>query len=434
MKADFARTAGRWVTHGRLALTLVLFLVACGSPDPTATPTATQPPTATPTLAPGATATPTPTADPFVAEWEALIAAASAEGHLVVDGRLSAMSELRPVFDLFAEKFGVEVTVAGSDRETANRVLAEQQAGIFGVDSLFNTVTDSNQLMIPGGTIVPLKPLFIHPEILNLDLWLQGRHWWVDPGQEYLFSYAANASNSTFGDMYVNTDLVNADNIKNRDAFTYWDILDPEQPWAGKLASMPPTRGTGRWARTLKVDGLGEEFIRTVMASPAITWQNEDRLIVDGIVAGTYAMTFNTTGSTRRNILALRDRGAPIAILWDLATLDQVGIVTGGGSGTFIQVPRNQPNPNAAKLWLNWLPSREGQTARHELIVADFPAPTLRIDDIPFGNTLESERINPDGEYLFLFGSAEQEAETALGRVFVADLWECVRLTGPEGC
>ena len=121
-----------WTHMGITALAVSAFgllLAGCGGDEPTATPSPTPPP-------PGATSTPTPdAAAAFQAEWDALSAAAQQEGQLIAalggSGR-----PLREMYKVFADKFGIEVVVSrGSGREQASRVLAEQSAGRFEVDT-----------------------------------------------------------------------------------------------------------------------------------------------------------------------------------------------------------------------------------------------------------------------------------------------------------
>ena len=61
----------------------------------------------------------------------------------------------------------------------------------------------------------------------------------------------------------------------------------------------------------------------------------------------------------------------------------------------------NRPNPNAAKLWVNWFLSKEGQTAMHTLAEQD-PNPTLRTDVTDFfGNPLRYPHRVEGADYFF---------------------------------
>ena len=72
----------------------------------------------------------------------------------------------------------------------------------------------------------------------------------------------------------------------------------------------------------------------------------------------------------------------------------------GTGSQNNFMIPSNRPNPNAAKLFVNWLLTLEGQTIMHTLAEQD-PDQSLRTDVTDLGRTLVWERRDPDKEYYF---------------------------------
>ena len=75
---------------------------------------------------------------------------------------------------------------------------------------------------------------------------------------------------------------------------------------------------------------------------------------------------------------------------------------SGGTSANVVHVMKNPANPNAAKLFINWFLSREGQTAVHDL-VAEYSGRTspnsLRLD-VPKDNVDPAEIQKPDREYV----------------------------------
>ncbi len=126
-----------------VALFALLLLPACGGPDPTPTlaePTATPPPAGstpepTPTLG-EPTATPTPAPPTFEEEWEALKAAARAEGKMqLVTGNNSSRGLVPVVRGAFGEQFGIDVTITGgSGSRHAPRIAADRQEGRYELD------------------------------------------------------------------------------------------------------------------------------------------------------------------------------------------------------------------------------------------------------------------------------------------------------------
>ena len=118
------------------ALSALLLAPACAAAtptptlEPTPTPTAALTPTPTPADQPTGstpappeppTATPTPAGPTFEEEWEALKAAARAEGKMTLLAGNSSSRGLRgPIRDVFGQQFGIDVTIAGG-------------SGLFGV-------------------------------------------------------------------------------------------------------------------------------------------------------------------------------------------------------------------------------------------------------------------------------------------------------------
>jgi ABC-type Fe3+ transport system substrate-binding protein len=73
--------------------------------------------------------------------------------------------------------------------------------------------------------------------------------------------------------------------------------------------------------------------------------------------------------------------------------------LSGAGSGDNIMVPINTPHPAAAKLFLNWYLSREGQIAKHQISEGN-PNPSLR-DDIPCDGNVKVANCRVAGKSYF---------------------------------
>ena len=368
---------------------LALFLTACGA-DPTATPA----PTATPP--PEATAAPTPDAAAlFEIEWAALIAAAQAEGEIVMTFGGSAGRNYRPIVEVWGEKFGVTPIMAtGSGSAHVNRVLSEQIAGRYLVDVMYGGASSVNTRMIPANALDPVAPLLIHPEVIDQSLWFGGRHWYADPEQKYIFTFAASASPMTLG-MRYNTDLVTPEDVEG---FTsVYDFLDPK--WKGQIVSLAPGSGGagGTYYTAFVHPGIGTDWIDGFLSPELdVTFVDDRRFIADGVAKGKFAMAI---GSALRDLDALGELGAPIKPL--LKNLKEGGVLSASSSLDLMTIPTKRPNPNASKLWANWWLSKEGQTLMHTLVEVD-PDPTLRLDITDFGVT-PKEFLRVEGQSYFFF-------------------------------
>ena len=378
---------------GLLAVTagaLALVLAACGA-DPTATPTSA------PTAAPPPQATPTPDAAArFQAEWDALIEAAQEEGEVSLVFGGGAGRNYRPLANFFGEKFGVEMIIAtGSGSAGVERVLSEQQAGRYLVDAMYGGATPVATRMIPANALDPIAELFIHPEVTDKSLWYGGRHWYTDPPQQFQFSFAAAAGPMNISMVY-NTDLVTQEDIDAMNSV--FDYLDPK--WKGKIVAHTPNSGGGRGTYyTVYVHpDIGPSWIDGFVSPELdVTFNDERRFVVDGVAKGQFAMGI-AIGGSGNDLDSLSTLGAPVKRL--IKEFKEGGTLSASSSTHNMTVPINQAHPNAAKLWVNWFLSKEGQTRMHTMseVLAE---PTLRLDVTDWGKTAPEDRRVEGQSYYF---------------------------------
>ena len=373
-----------------IAAAMALVLAACGA-EPTATPTLE------PTATPLPEATPTPDAAAlFQAEWSALIAAAQEEGELTATFGGGAGRKYRPIASFFGEKFGIEMIIAtGSGGAHVNRILAEQETGRYLVDVMYGGPTSVNTRMIPAGALDPIAELFIHPEVTDQSLWYGGKHWYTDEAQKFQFSFAATAKPQNLS-MRYNTNLVSEADI---DALnSVFDYLDPK--WKGKIvARLPIGGGSGGTYYTAYVHPeIGREWIDGFFSPELeVTFLSDVRLIVDSVAKGKFAMVV-AGGGTGSDLDALGALGAPVGAI--NKEFKEGGDLSASGSTHNVTVPINRPHPNAAKLWVNWWLSQEGQTLMHTMS-EDGADQTLREDVTDWGETDPNVRRMEGQSYYF---------------------------------
>lgn len=386
---------------------LALLVPACGGDDPTATPTPTEPPAATPTptatqppaatQAPVATPTPTPAISAEEAAWEELVAAAKAEGQLNIMAGGSASRSFRPVAEYFQEKYGIEVRLStGSSSANVDRVLAERAAGTYTEDFAF-AGGRSGARLVDANALVPIEPLLIHPEVTDKSNWFDGRYWWSDEEQQYMFSFAAAVVNPPASIAY-NTDMVNPDDITSM-----WDLLDPK--W--KIVAAPPTFASGQtsYVQLYFHSEVGPEWVEQFVLADHVEFTIDTRTAVDGLGQGKYHLSV-LGPNVESELESLEEQGVNLPAKVLEKQLQETGFLSGTGSSRNLEVLDNAPHPKAAQLFLNWFLSREGQTVLHERADGT-PSQTLRVDDIPPGKTDEAQRREAGREYSF--GSADPE-------------------------
>ncbi len=172
------------------SLALILQLLVAGSAVPTAT-----------------AQTPPGIPEGFKAEWQALIKAAQAEGGLVVETSTGNITHWRPVVRWFSKKFGIKAIAAAGDN-VGERIVAEQNAGKYLSDVIFESVRAGPRMLIPAKAVQSIRPLLIHPEVLDKSRWWKGRWWWSDSQEKYMFNFAGEANESPIGELFINTNVV----------------------------------------------------------------------------------------------------------------------------------------------------------------------------------------------------------------------------------
>jgi ABC-type Fe3+ transport system substrate-binding protein len=204
----------------------------------------------------------------------------------------------------------------------------------------------------------PLAPAMVLPEVNDPAKWFGG-HLWADnqTGGNQLYSFVAQMTPS----IYYNTNLV-----KPQDVRSYSDLLDAK--WKAKIGLRDPRvpgGGLAMWAFLL--DMKGEEYIRKLAQQDMFVSRNA-RQIADSLAKGSLALTI---GVGYRDFDAFLDANLPVK---HLPTFKD-GTYVSGGNG-ILGLVKGAPHPNAAKVFFNWLLSREGQ----ELHGRTAQQPTRRLD------------------------------------------------------
>jgi ABC-type Fe3+ transport system substrate-binding protein len=102
--------------------------------------------------------------------------------------------------------------------------------------------------------------------------------------------------------------------------------------------------------------GLGKKFLKQLFGTQDIFISNDERQLLDFVARERFPLAIGPSG-----VLAFEynSKGLPIE-LFGSADLEEGGVLS-ASNGT-VMVPRDGPHPNAAKLYLDYLLSREGQT------------------------------------------------------------------------
>ena len=345
---------------GMLAL-VTLVVAACNPPlapqpttaPPTAVPAAPQPTSAAPqptTVPPAATpaavSKPVPTppaiaagqssarAEPTLSSdidqaYAKVYPAAKQEGKLVLYG-VGTMDLFEPIRAAFVNRFpGIEVQgVDQRGRETREKILAEQQSQNY-VGDVAISGTDTQAELASLGYTQAYQPA----EIGNAIPGLVPAGGVMSPRTLTIFTIA------------INTNLVPPD----QEPKTWLDALDPK--WKGKVAMDDP-RGSGPGGTIISgLDYLYGQEIEQKIADLKPFFATQAGPIWTALNRGEYAI-YLSGGHT--DLISNRRAGAPVK---QIDPSDGIGVTPIGQS-----LLKNAPHPNAAKLWIEWSLSEEGQT------------------------------------------------------------------------
>jgi iron(III) transport system substrate-binding protein len=275
--------------------------------------------------------------------WEETITAARAEGKVVISGPPS--QEIRTVLPAaFKARYGISVEyLGGRGTETSARMRAERQAGIHSIDVVFAGIQSMALTYHREKMLQPLKPALQLPEVVDGKNWKKGKLWFADPEDQYILRLA-NTATTTF---HINTSKVKPGEISSAK-----QLLDPK--WKGKIALQDPTiPGGGSTQAARLYFQLGEDFIKKLYVEQKPMISRDTRQITDGLARGTFAISL---GAEDTDVEKLRKEGVPLAVLGNLTDLHSEVSASFGQ----VAIIDNAPHPNAAKVFVNWIASKEG--------------------------------------------------------------------------
>jgi iron(III) transport system substrate-binding protein len=280
------------------------------------------------------------------ADWESTLVAAKKEGKVSVITDVTAT--MRDALTLeFQKKYGIAVELFGSSgREVAPRVAAERKAGQFLWDIYIHGSTTALEAMIPMGAFDPLEPALILADVKDPKTWRGGAIEFLDPNNMVVVMTPFHR-----GTIFYNTKLVDAKEFKS-----HKDLLNPK--WTGKMVMDDPRRagpGVATFTFFYLHPELGPDFIRA-LGKQQITILRDYAQEVDAVGQGRYPVLIGAADFVAIN---RAKQGVPIAIV-DARQLKE-GTDLSPTNGNLALFNR-APNPNAAKIYINWLLSKEGQT------------------------------------------------------------------------
>jgi iron(III) transport system substrate-binding protein len=333
--------------------------------------------------------------------WDEWVAAAQREGKVVVIGPPD--SEVRTTLPAaFKKRFGITVEyLGGRTNDQVAKLRAERNAGLSSTDVAISGLQTTATIFYPEKMLAPLKPILILPEVLDGSKWKRGSLWFTDPEQQYIL----RLSNMVQPSFYINTSKVDVVAFHSGR-----DLLDPK--WMGKIAVEDPTvYGSGATLATRIFLAFGEGGLKQLYLDQKPAISRDKRQLTDWLLRGTYPIALN---ADEDQVEKMRLEGLPILVVYGLPDLSATLSAQYGMVSMFDRAP----HPAAAKVFVNWLASKEGMDiwdrARREV-------PTR--NDIDEHSFLPDSKIPQLGvEYLDTYGWEFTVTTVEKARLLAKDL------------
>lgn len=311
-------------------------------------------------------------------EWDKIVEAAKKEGRVIVSIPTSA--ELRKEFETGFQKaypgIDLELNVARG-ASNINKIAEEQNAGVRSIDLHIGGTTSIITGLLAQNFLDPVMPSMILPEVRDPKNWWGG-HIWADSAKRYVYSFTAYMTET----IWYNSTLVKPEEINS------WDsLLDPK--WKGKIVILDPRSpgsGESNWAFLLRIKG--EPFLAKLAAQEMMVGRNL-RQLAEQVARGKSAVSIGVSYYT---YLPFIKAGLPVKPISNI----KEGYYAGTGSGN-LAVLKSPAHPNAAKVFVNWLLSKDGQSA----VTKALGQPTRRFDvdtkwTKDFGHPAAKEVLTPE--------------------------------------
>jgi len=280
--------------------------------------------------------------------WQKTVAAAEQEGSLIL---MSQPNQAARDYILreWAKAYP-KITLSLSVLEPAQyiaRVRTERQAGKYLWDVALAGYVPAYTLA-HDGAFDPVLDEFVDPEIKNPDLWGGWDDAFTDIAHRYVFAMSNYIAGPWFDALHVAPGKVAQLGLKV--------MLEPE--YKGKTVWHDPTvLGSGQGYAYLLYDKLGRDGLKTLIVDQHAVLVHEMFQVVESMARGTGWIGI---GPPVRSLIAPYAQAGVKTDIRAFGRSPEVNINAFGGS--FLTVFNRRPHPNATRVFVNWLLSKDVQT------------------------------------------------------------------------
>ncbi|HLB29135.1 MAG TPA: extracellular solute-binding protein, partial [Dehalococcoidia bacterium] len=269
----------------------------------------------------------------------------------------------------FQKKYGIEVEFLGQrGAEFGGRVRTEREAGQYLWDIYIGGTTTAITGFKEIKALDAIEPTLVLPEAKDLKSWKEGRLAFAD--KDRLVLSMVNYVTEAF---CINSSLAKAEEFKS-----YRDLLDPK--WKGKLMMHDPRisgAGQAKFHFFYVHPQLGPDFIRALLRQEPEMAIDQDQM-ARWLAEGRAPIQVGCSSTT---VEPLIEKGVPLKLVDSRQMKEGGSLHVGVGS---VALFNRAPHPNAAKVYLNWLLTKEGQTEFSKAV----SYPSRRVD-------VPTDHVNP---------------------------------------
>jgi iron(III) transport system substrate-binding protein len=274
-------------------------------------------------------------------DWDKIVEAARKEGKVVAS--IPPTPELRKLMEIaFSRRYGIATEfVPARGGAVIQRIVAESKANTQYFDLHIGGTESIITGLLPENVLDAVEPYMILPEVRDPKYWWGG-HIFIDNAKKYVYNFVAYQTVSLWSD---------PNQYKPSEFKSFDDLLNPKLQ--GKIGiSDPRTPGSGSSMWSYMHYVKGEEWLRKFVAQKLFITRDL-RLLAESLARGKIAVTSGIGYSEFQPFIKANLPVVPLPV-------PKEGLYISGGYG-HLTVLKNNPHPNATRVFVNWLLSRDGQ-------------------------------------------------------------------------
>ncbi len=327
------------------------------------------------------------------ADWDKVLEAAKKEGKVVAS--IPPTPELRKLMEIaFTRRYGIATEfVPARGGAIIQRMVSEAKAGAQYFDLHIGGTESIITGLLPENVLDAVDSYLILPEVRDPKYWWGG-HIYIDNAKKFVYNFVAYQTVSLWSD---------PNQYKPAEFKSFDDLLSPKLQ--GKIGiSDPRTPGSGSSMWSYMHYIKGEEYLRKLVAQKLFITRDL-RLLAENLARGKIAITSGIGYSEFQPFIKANLPVVPLPV-------PKEGLYVSGGYGHLV-ILKNQPHPNATKVFVNWLLSRDGQ----EVFARGMGVGSRRIEiDTKwlrdFGTIAAKDFLTPDQFYKY-----ENQSEEKINKV-----------------